>query len=627
MIRFSFRVRGLSRAVRRSRHALLGAGLLALAVAGRSSWAGAPPGYYDTVDDTNSDTLRATLHAVIDDHVRYPYTSSSWDTWNILELAWEDPNYSARILDIYKNASYPKYGGGNSYYDREHIWPSSYGFPDDGSDNYPFTDCHGLALCDSGYNSARSNRPFRNCSSSCAEYPTEYNNGVGGGSGTYPGNSNWGSGAFTAGTWETWMDKRGDVARSIFYMDIRYEGGTHGGTGVPEPDLRLTDSESLIDQSNTGSNEPIAYMGMLTVLLQWHEQDPVDALEMDRNDIVYTWQQNRNPFIDHPEWVDVLYGPGGEPPTEPWINEFHYDNSGNDVGEFVEVAGPAGLDLAGWELVAYDGYTGLEYQTVALSGVIPDWGDCLGAVDFAFAGLQNGAPDGIALVSPTAGTVQLLSYEGTFPAVDGPAAGWTSVDVLVSETGATPAGHSLQLGGAGSEYPYFDWEAPQTDTPGSTNANQYFVDGCPEATVFGCGVNPTGSMTVISGAPRLGQVLTLGVDNPLGTQGAGSLTFLFVSTAADPDYPCGSSIPGFGMNGPGANGELLIGVVPPDPAVSLMGPLWSVPGVPAPIPLAIPSDAALVGLVAFGQGMILDPASTYGVKFGLTEGVEMPIGY
>jgi hypothetical protein len=90
-------------------------------------------------------------------------------------------------------------------------------------------------------------------------------------------------------------------------MDLRYDGGIHGVTGANEPDLILTDNESLIDASNTGNNESVAYMGMLSVLLQWHGEDPVDDVERARNNVVFSYQDNRNPFIDHPEWVDCLY--------------------------------------------------------------------------------------------------------------------------------------------------------------------------------------------------------------------------------------------------------------------------------------------------------------------------------
>lgn len=289
----------------------LAAGVLVpLLVAVARLAAQAPPGYYATVDTTSAATLRVTLHAVIDDHVKYPYSSSSaTDTWNVLELADEDPANAANVLDIYKNASYPKAGAGNPNYDREHTWPNSYGFPNDGATNYPFSDCHGLMLADGGYNSSRGNKPYRACPSGCIEKPTDVNGGTGGGTGIYPGHSNWSSGvAGAAGAWETWDGRRGDVARALFYFDLRYEGGAHGVTGASEPDLRLTDDEALIAASNTGANESIAYMGMLSVLLQWHVEDPVDARELARNDVVYSFQGNRNPFVDHPEWAALAFG-------------------------------------------------------------------------------------------------------------------------------------------------------------------------------------------------------------------------------------------------------------------------------------------------------------------------------
>jgi len=75
-----------------------------------------PAGYYDTVNASNAATLRTTLHEVIDDHTKIPYTSTTTDTWNVLELADQDPNDSGRILDLYMNESYPKYGEGNTDY-------------------------------------------------------------------------------------------------------------------------------------------------------------------------------------------------------------------------------------------------------------------------------------------------------------------------------------------------------------------------------------------------------------------------------------------------------------------------------------------------------------------------------
>lgn len=282
-------------------------GLALAALAAPAALAQAPAGYYDTVDPGSAATLRTTLHEVIDDHTRIPYTSGGTDTWDVLEDAQQDPSNSGRILDVYKNASYAKQGGGGSNYNREHIWPNSYGFPIDSGSNYPFTDCHALRLCDISYNGIRDNAPFRECDPSCSEHPTDVNDGQGGGTGTYPGNSNWSDGSGSTATFEVWNGRRGDVARAMLYLDVRYEGGTHGVTSASEPDLILTDDQGLITGSLSGSNASVAHMGLLSVLLDWHLEDPVDQFEIDRNNEVFGYQGNRNPFVDHPEWIGVLY--------------------------------------------------------------------------------------------------------------------------------------------------------------------------------------------------------------------------------------------------------------------------------------------------------------------------------
>ncbi len=319
--------------VLRSRPAWL-AGLV-LCVVGQT-FADPPLGYYDSVDATDSASLRATLHEVIDDHARFPYTSSNTDTWDILELADEDPNDSDHILDVYRNTSFQKTGGGNGPYNREHTWPSSYGFPDDGSGNYPYTDCHMLFLCHGGYNSSRGNNPYRYCNSGCAERTTQENNGQGGGGGVYPGNSNWRTGQGRSGTWETWTGRRGDVARALLYADVRYEGGVHEG-GASEPDLILTDDNDQIVTS--GRNADVAYMGMLAALLQWHAEDPVDDVERARNDVVFSFQTNRNPFIDHPEWAACVFI--GECGSEcPWDLDDDGMVDATDLGPLLGAWGP-----------------------------------------------------------------------------------------------------------------------------------------------------------------------------------------------------------------------------------------------------------------------------------------------
>lgn len=159
-----------------------------------------------------------------------------------------------------------------------------------------------------------------------------------------------------------------------------------------------------------------------------------------------------------------------------FINEIHYDNASTDVAEGIEVAGPAGTDLAGWTLVLYNGSNGSIYNTINLSGVITDQHSGFGTLFFGLPtnGLQNGSPDGIALGDNASSLVLFLSYEGSFAGVGGIADGITSTDIGQAETSSTPAGQSLQLGGNGTLYTDFAWEAPATATSNAVNTNQVF---------------------------------------------------------------------------------------------------------------------------------------------------------
>ncbi|HET9032127.1 MAG TPA: endonuclease [Dokdonella sp.] len=265
-------------------------------------------GYYDSVNTSSAEQLRCSLHLLIRGHTAYPYSGSGTNTWTILETAQANPNNPSQILDVYKNRLYTAISdragsGGGVTYNREHTWPNSLGFPSQtgnlGLPNAPYTDTHMLYLSDTGYNSDRSNSPYGDCTvqASCAERATEFNFGFGGGTGTYPGNSNW----FNNNTFQTWAHRKGDVARAVMYMAIRYEGGTDPTSGQSEPNLELTDNRSLIVGSSN-YNVP-AYMGLLTDLLAWSASDPPDAEEVARNGVIQTFQGNRNPFIDHPEWA------------------------------------------------------------------------------------------------------------------------------------------------------------------------------------------------------------------------------------------------------------------------------------------------------------------------------------
>jgi DNA/RNA endonuclease G (NUC1) len=150
------------------------------------------------------------------------------------------------------------------------------------------------------------------------------------------------------------------------------------------------------------------------------------------------------------------------------FSEIHYDNFGMDIGEAIEIEGPAGTDLSGWSILLYNGNGGTVYDTRMLSGVIQ--GTCTTLTDRGIAyfeyptdGIQNGAPDGFALVDAAGNVVEFLSYEGTLTATAGAAAGMTSKDIGVAQS-STTIGQTLQRNTSGS------WSGPLSSTIGGCNS-------------------------------------------------------------------------------------------------------------------------------------------------------------
>ncbi len=159
----------------------------------------------------------------------------------------------------------------------------------------------------------------------------------------------------------------------------------------------------------------------------------------------------------------------------PFINEIHYDNTGADTGEGIEIAGISGTDLTGWIVLLYNGTDGGIYDEIILEGIIPNQQNGYGTLAWSWSGIQNGAPDGMALVNPSNEIEQFISYEGTFVGGSGPATGILSIDIGIFETTSTPVGYSLQLNGTGSIYSDFTWSAATSETFGGINSDQSFI--------------------------------------------------------------------------------------------------------------------------------------------------------
>lgn len=224
--------------------------------------------YYDDAAGKTGDALKDALHTIISDQTKLSYSA----VWDALKVTDQDPGNSNNVILLYSGISRSKSlnGGDTGDWNREHVWAKSHG--GFGTSTGPGTDIHHLRPSDVRVNSVRGNKDFDN----------------GGSAFTDSGGSLTDSDSF-----EPRDAVKGDVARMIFYMAVRYEG-TDGW-----PDLEVN------GQVNNGSNP---YMGKLSVLKAWHQEDPPDSFEKRRNDVIHdSFQHNRNPFIDHPEWVESIW--------------------------------------------------------------------------------------------------------------------------------------------------------------------------------------------------------------------------------------------------------------------------------------------------------------------------------
>ncbi|MDP6583316.1 MAG: endonuclease [Anaerolineales bacterium] len=243
-----------------------------------------PSGYYDNASGLDDDALKTALNNIIDGHTEYPYD----DVWDILKISDRDPNNSSNVLCVYTQYSMDasaEYNDGSGW-SREHVWAKSHG--DFGTSTGTGTDLHNLKPEDVSINSTRNNRDFDEGGDAVVD-----NSPPDGYDGT--------TDCFkTSTTFEPPDSIKGDVARIIFYMVVRYEGENG------EVDLEMVD---YADSAPAG--EP--YHGVQSTLYSWHVSDPVSTFEQNRNDVIYSYQGNRNPFIDHPEYANYLWG--GESPT------------------------------------------------------------------------------------------------------------------------------------------------------------------------------------------------------------------------------------------------------------------------------------------------------------------------
>ncbi|MEU8994542.1 endonuclease [Streptomyces caniferus] len=226
--------------------------------------------YYKDALGKTGQALKDSLHKIISTTQTGKLTYDQ--VWDALKDTDQDPANSANVILLYSGRSQSKeaHGGNPDDWNREHVWAKSHG--DFGTDTGPGTDIHHLRPADVSVNSARGDKDFDNGGTEVSEAP---------------GNRT------DDDSFEPRDAVKGDVARMILYMAVRYDGG---------------DGFADLEPNDKVGNGTQPHIGRLSVLKQWSKQDPPDSFEKHRNQVIFDkYQHNRNPFIDHPEWVDAIW--------------------------------------------------------------------------------------------------------------------------------------------------------------------------------------------------------------------------------------------------------------------------------------------------------------------------------
>lgn len=243
---------------------------LCLALIASLSLAGAPAGYYNSAQGLSGDSLRNALHNIIDGHNSLSYNGAKDELWEVVDVQ------NGQITCVYSGRVTTSLSRDTDGMNAEHTWPQSRG----AGSTPPRSDLHHLFVTDSTWNSRRGSLRFKNVTSPDETSPT-------------------GAKVDFSQGFEPPDINKGDIARAIFYFSVRYE-------------IDVINNSSLQGSNGSTSDD---MMGELDDLLEWHFADPPSAFEQTRNDRVYVIQGNRNPFVDHPEYITAMFNLGPVAPV------------------------------------------------------------------------------------------------------------------------------------------------------------------------------------------------------------------------------------------------------------------------------------------------------------------------
>ena len=258
-----------------------------------------PVGYYKGVESKSGEALKQVLNEKISGHVDFSYSFAK----HIINYSDSDPENSDNVILFYlqQSRNADNYGTGGDNINREHVWAKSHG---NFADIRPMdSDAHNLRPADASVNVDRSNKDFDKVQS----IGTQHSEAT----------DCW----YTSSAWEPGDATKGQVARILFYMATRYEGEDE------EMDLEVVD-----ELFTAGKKEH----GKLSTLLEWNKQYPPSDFERRRNERLFRIQQNRNPFVDHPEFADFIWG--AESPSGPAFSNYKMNPEIPAIGEQLSVS-------------------------------------------------------------------------------------------------------------------------------------------------------------------------------------------------------------------------------------------------------------------------------------------------
>ena len=415
-------------------------------------WAQIPNGYYNNANGKTGDELKVALHNIIKGHQSVSYNGL------LNAFAYTDCKSNGKIWDIYSNIEYSLSSGlcGNyeqegDCWNREHTWPQSW-FNENST---PRSDLFHIYPTDGFVNGQRSNYPYGEVNRPI------YTSGNGSKLGPCV------TSGYSGRVFEPIDEYKGDIARSYFYMSVRYYGedadwGTSG----------MTNKSEILPWA-------------MTMLLRWSDEDPVSDKEIARNNAVYGYQNNRNPFIDHPEYARMIW-------DESWQGGVSYNITCATGLSHGSVSAPesamegATVSIAatpdpGYMLDAYTVYkTGNPSATITVSSngtfIMPDFAVTVSATFVQNSSLYNIALGTVAHGSITVSAQSALSGSSiTLSAF--PASGYSLYSWYVYKTGDMNT--TINVSGNSFVMPAFNVTVTATFVQGGVNGDFVKVTSAP----------------------------------------------------------------------------------------------------------------------------------------------------